>query len=209
MSRNSWFWWDVNGQPMSTAVPQSYFLPFDSFWSSPMGSIYLRKWKLHKNVICLKSFKLGFSSTWTKNFQIYKLGFEEAEEPEDKLLTSYGSWRKQGSFRKTSASLTTLKFLTVQFSCSGMSDSLGPHQLQHARPPCPSPTPGVHSNSRPSSPWCHPAISSPVIPFSSCPNPSQHQSLFQWVNSLHEVAKVLEFQLQQHSFQRTSRTDLL
>ena len=50
-------------------------------------------------------------------------------------------------------------------------------------------------NSRPSSWWCHLAISSSVIPFSSCPNPSQHQSLFQWVNSSHEVAKVLEFQL--------------
>ena len=100
---------------MSTAVPQPYFLPFDSFWSSPMGSIYLRKWKIHKNVICLKSFKLGFSSTWTKNFQIYKLGFEEAKEPENKLLTSYGSWRKQGSFRKTStsASLTMRNPLTV------------------------------------------------------------------------------------------------
>ena len=60
---------------------------------------------------------------------------------------------------------------------------------------CPSPTPGVHSNPCPSCRWCHPAISSSVVPFSSCPNPSQHQSLFQWVNSLHEVAKVLEFQL--------------
>ena len=50
-----------------------------------------------------------------------------------------------------------------------MSDSLPPHELQHARPPCPSPTPGVHSNSRPSSWWCHPAISSSVIPFFSCP----------------------------------------
>ena len=50
-----------------------------------------------------------------------------------------------------------------------MSDSLQPHELQHARPPCPSPTPGVHSNSCPSSRWCHPAISSSVIPFSSCP----------------------------------------
>ena len=50
-----------------------------------------------------------------------------------------------------------------------MSDSLWPHELQHARPPCPSPTPKVHSNSRPSSPWCHPAISSSVVPFSSCP----------------------------------------
>ena len=47
-----------------------------------------------------------------------------------------------------------------------MSDSLRPHELQHARPPCPSPTPGVHSDSHPSSQWCHPAISSSVIPFS-------------------------------------------
>ena len=50
-----------------------------------------------------------------------------------------------------------------------MSDSLQPHESQHARPPCPSPTPGVHPDSRPSSQWCHPAISSSVIPFSSCP----------------------------------------
>ena len=61
------------------------------------------------------------------------------------------------------------KFSTVQFSHSVMYDSLQPHELQHARPPCPSPTPGVHSNSCPSS--CHPAISSSVIPFSSCPQP--------------------------------------
>ena len=84
---------------------------------------------------------------------------------------------------------------SVQFSCSVVSDSLGPHELQHARPPCPSPTPKVHSNSRPSSWWCHPAISSSLSPSPPAPNPSQHQSLFQWVNSLHEVAKVLEFQL--------------
>ena len=56
----------------------------------------------------------------------------------------------------------------VQFSCSVVSDSLWPHESQHARPPCPSPTPGVHSVSR-SSQWCHPAISSSVIAFSSCP----------------------------------------
>ena len=60
-------------------------------------------------------------------------------------------------------------FSSVQFSHSVMSDSLQPQELQHARPPCPLPTPGVHSNSRPSSRWCHPAISSSVIPFSSCP----------------------------------------
>ena len=58
---------------------------------------------------------------------------------------------------------------SVQFSCSVMSYSLWPHELQHARPPCPSPTPGVHSNSRPSSRWCPPVISSSVVPFSSCP----------------------------------------
>ena len=55
-----------------------------------------------------------------------------------------------------------------QFSHSVVSDSLWPHGLQHARPPCPSPTPGAYSNSCPSSRWCHPTISSSVIPFSSC-----------------------------------------
>ena len=60
---------------------------------------------------------------------------------------------------------------SVQFSCSVVSDSLRPHTSQHARPPCQSPTPGVHSDSHPSSQWCHPAISSSVVPFSSCPQP--------------------------------------
>ena len=60
-------------------------------------------------------------------------------------------------------------FSSVQFSPSVLSDSLRPHESQHARPPCPSPTTGVHSDSRPSSKWCHPAISSSVVPFSSCP----------------------------------------
>ena len=60
-------------------------------------------------------------------------------------------------------------FSSVQFSCSVVSDSLWPHELQHARPFCPSPTPGVHSKPHPSSWWCHPAISSSVVPFSSCP----------------------------------------
>ena len=56
----------------------------------------------------------------------------------------------------------------IQFSHSVMSDSLRPHEMQHARPPCPSPTPRVHSNSHPSSRWCHPTISSSVVPVSSC-----------------------------------------
>ena len=66
-------------------------------------------------------------------------------------------------------SLFSIQFRSVHFSRSVLSDSLWPHESQHTRPPCPSPTPGVHSNSRPSSWWCHPAISSSVVPFSSCP----------------------------------------
>ena len=58
---------------------------------------------------------------------------------------------------------------SVQFSRSVVSNSLRPHELQHGRPPCPSPTPGVYPNSCPSSWWCHPAISSSAVPFSSCP----------------------------------------
>ena len=61
------------------------------------------------------------------------------------------------------------QFSSIQFSRSVVSDSLRPHESQHARPPCPSPTPKVHWDSRPSSWWCHPAISSSVVPFSFCP----------------------------------------
>ena len=60
-------------------------------------------------------------------------------------------------------------FSSVRFSRSVMSNSLRPHESQRTRPPCPSPTPGVYPHSCPSSQWCHPAISSSVIPFSSCP----------------------------------------
>ena len=60
-------------------------------------------------------------------------------------------------------------FVSVQFSRSVMSNTLQPHESKHTRPPCPSPTPRVYSNSCPSSQWCHPTISSSLIPFSSCP----------------------------------------
>ena len=65
--------------------------------------------------------------------------------------------------------LVYLYFSSVQFSRSAVFDSLRPHESKHARPPCPSPTLRVHSDSRPSSQWCHLAISSSVVPFSSCP----------------------------------------
>ena len=63
-----------------------------------------------------------------------------------------------------------LQFSSVQFNHSVVSNSLQPHEPQHTRPPCPSPTPGVHPSPCPLSRWCHPTISSSVIPFSSCPH---------------------------------------
>ena len=101
---------------------------------------------------------------------------------------------------------------SVQFSRSVMSDSLRPHESQHARPPCPSPTPGVHSNSRPSSWWCHPAISSSVIPFSSCPQslPASESfpmsQLFSWggqSTGVSALASVLPKNTQNWSLERT------
>ena len=86
-------------------------------------------------------------------------------------------------------------FSSVQFSRSVVSNSLRPHELQHTRPPCPSPTPGVHSDSRPSSQWCHPAISSSAVSFSSCPQSLPVSEYFPMSQLSHEVAKVLEFQL--------------
>ena len=74
--------------------------------------------------------------------------------------------RKKNGHRRN---LLQHQFSSVQFSRSVLSDSLRPHELQHARPPCPSPTPGIHPNSCPLSQWCYPAISSSVIPFPSCP----------------------------------------
>ena len=68
---------------------------------------------------------------------------------------------------------------SVQFSCSVMSNSLWPHEPQHARPPCPSPTPGVHPNPCPLCQWCHPTILSSVVPFSSCPQSFPASGFFQ------------------------------
>ena len=65
--------------------------------------------------------------------------------------------------------IVIILFRSVQFSCSVMSDSLRPHESQHTRPPCPTPTREVHPKPHPLSQWCHPAISSSVVPFSSCP----------------------------------------
>ena len=87
-----------------------------------------------------------------------------------------GNWSEQLSSQLLGKSFISTQYilyfsngLSLQFSCSVVSDSSQPHESQHARPPCPSPTPRVYPNSCPSSWWCRPAISSSVIPFSSCP----------------------------------------
>ena len=105
----------------------------------------------------------------------------------------------------------TLKLIysSVQFSHSVVSDSLRTHESQHARPLCPAPTPRVHSDSRPSSQWCHPAISPSVVPFSSCPQslPASESfpmsQLFAWGGQSTGVSALASF------LQRNPRADLL
>ena len=110
------------------------------------------------------------------------------ERPPEHRLRSENLLRLSNAHGKPQ-SISINAISSVQFSLSVMSDSLRPHGLQHARSPCPSPTPGVYPNSCPLLP-----PSSPIF------NLSQHQCLFKWVSSLHQVAKILEFQLQHQSY---------
>ena len=100
-------------------------------------------------------------------------------------------------------------FSSVQFSHSVVSNSLQPHGLQHARLPCPSSTPGAYSISHPSSWWCHPTISSSVLPFFSRLQSFSASGSFPVSQFFASVAKVLEFQLQHQSFQWIFRVDFL
>ena len=109
-----------------------------------------------------------------------------------------------------------LKICTIIIKCSFSSVQSLSHvllwrtaELQHNRPPCLSPTPGVYPNSCPLSWRCYPTVSSSVIPFSTCPQSFPASGSFQMSHSSHQVAKVLEFQLQHQCFQWTTRTDLL
>ena len=120
------------------------------------------------------------------------------------FFSLFHSWRK---LRPIEVKLTAQDNTAVQFSSfAQLRLTLRPHGLQHARPPCSSRTPEACSNSCPLSWWCH----QPSHPLSS-PSPpafnlSQHQGLFKWVSSLHQMAKVLQSQLQHQSFQWIFRT---
>ena len=149
---------------------------------------HIKKFNLFSSVCVLPHVEI---SPFYKD-SIIGLGFTT---PNDLIFTRHlqrSKFQIKALFIGTGIRLSTsFQFSSVAQSCP----TLRPHESQHARLPCPSSTPGVYSDSCPSSWWCHPAISLSVIPFSSCPNPSQHHGLFQWVSLFHEVAKVVEFQL--------------
>ena len=157
------------------------------------------------------------SITYSMDINLRKLQ-EIVKDRESRHVAVHGVTKSQtwlSDWTTTTLSLLLSKYTdtwyipSVQVSHSVMSNSFWHHGLQHARLHCPSPTPRAYSNSCPSSRWCHPTISSSVVPFSPTFNLSQHQGLFKWVSSSHEVAKVLELQLQHQSFQWTPRTDFL
>ena len=108
-------------------------------------------------------------------------------------------WLNLIMYTKSLALWLVLQFSSVQFSHSVVSNSFWPSESQHARPPCPSPTPRVYPNSCPSSQWCHPAISSSVVPFSSCPQSlpasgsSPMSQLFTWGGQSTGVSALASF----------------
>ena len=116
---------------------------------------------MYRVLLCCwkRVFAMTSAFFWENSFRLCPASFCT---PRPNLpVTSESSWLPTFPFQSP--------IMKVQFSHSVLSDSLRPHESQHARPPCPSPTPGVHPDSRLSSQWCHPAISSSVVPFSSCP----------------------------------------
>ena len=112
--------------------------------------------------------------------KIKDLGINLPKETKDLYVENYKTLMKEikddtNKWRNIPCSWIS----SVQFSHSVVSNSLWPHELQHARPPCSSPTPGVHPNPCPSCQWCHPTISSSVVPFSSCPQSFPASGSFQ------------------------------
>ena len=137
-------------------------------------STVFQKWKSHSTLCDLMDcIALGIPQARKLEWVAFPF-FKGSSQPKDRTQVSCIAGRFFTSWAKVYVKSGLKGFpgspvSSVQFSCSVVSNSLRPHGLQHARPPGPSPTPGVHPDSRPLSPWCHPAISSLVVPFSSCP----------------------------------------
>ena len=186
---------DCNLPASVPGISQAWILEWVAI-SSSRGSSWPRDWA---QVSCIgRQILLPGKSTFNskQNSSSFTLG---------------GNWQAHSKMhvtqtmntRKGDNERTNLKHCFIgirQFSRSVVSDSLWPHEPQHARPPCPSPTPRVHPN---------PMSIESVSPSPPAFNLSQYQGLFQWISSLHQVAKVLEFQLQHQSFQWIIRTDVL
>ena len=131
----------------------------------------------------------AYKKKWQGYTELYKKGLHDPDN-HDGVITDLEPDILECEVKWALGSISS-----VQFSRSVMSDSLRLHEVQDARPPCPSPTPGVHPNSYPLSQRCHPAISPSVVPFSSCTQSLPASESFPMINPSHEVAKVLEFQL--------------
>ena len=151
------------------------------------------------------------ASTKQQTKQKHKPNHQQTGLPPHSALTIRGKPNKQ----KLSTNLNAYKACTnhwtkiqfIQFICSVVSDSLWPHGLQHARPPCPSPSPKVYSSSCPLSRWCHPTISSSVVPFSSCLQSFPASKSFLMSLQFASGGQILELQLQCQSFQWIFRID--
>ena len=151
---------------------------------------------------------LTLATSWTVTCQVpLFMGFPRQEYWSRLPFGIFQTQERNPGLLNNRQILYRLSYTGFQFSHSVMSNSLWPQGLQHTRLPCPSPTPAACSNLCLLSQWCHPSISSSVPPSSPAFNLSQHQGLFQWVSSLHQMAKILEFQHQ--SFQWIFRVDFL
>ena len=127
---------------------------------------YYTEWsksESQKQLLCINAYIWNLEKWY---WRAHMLGRNRDVDIHNRLMDTVGEG--EGGMNWDS-SMEIHTFCSVQFSSSVVSDSLRHHESQHARPPCPSPTPGVQSDSPPSSQWCHPAISSSVVPFSSCP----------------------------------------
>ena len=166
----------------------------------------------HATRVMLKIFQARFQQYMIQELPDVQAGFRKGRGTRDQIVNTH---RIKNKVRELQGNIYLCfidyakAFDCDQFSSSVMSESLWPHWLQHARPPYQSQTPRVYSKSCPLSRWCHPTISSSVVPSPPALNLSQNQSLFKWVSFSHQVAKVLEFQHQHQSFQWIFRTDFL